>query len=441
MAGRQTPPTVLVPVKQNYIAFDQLPNELITEIFLSGLGRDIRDKYWHDDRRFLVALLSVCTLWRELARSTPGLWTRITWEYTHPAQSPSAFDGRLLAISSYLERSGQASLSIRLHIYWEDVGDRARIWNTILPHLARCRSLWLKTRADGPLNLFFPLPGRLERLTSLDVNVVGAIHHAPLLEEQNVAPLKKLAIHHTISPFPGSMAHFRTDHLEHVQLHVGTISIAVAMKFLALCPATVKLNLSFNGMAVPNPDEIPVITLPNLKILSIMNLETYRFRKIVSAPNITELTITTGVWPIAALWTEPGSNVVSASLQTLKVLSLGSMPIMPPVDSLIDILSSNPSITSLHLHRWLGTPLILETLASSTNQWSGSPLLPDLRSLHLVSSWPTGDEDQANVQLSPLTSSLLRSRPRLQIFTNTKSVQEDIRDRLIGEFGGRLQLF
>ncbi|KDQ62867.1 hypothetical protein JAAARDRAFT_358342 [Jaapia argillacea MUCL 33604] len=113
-----------------------LPPEILSRIFFHCY-----DKYVSLDRT-LLHLLLVCKHWRNVALSTPLLWSSIGVE---PSHSLSFREVRRLksALRTFLQRSGTTSISLHLDIgsFWS----ASDLLTDILPHLHRCKFIDLNS--------------------------------------------------------------------------------------------------------------------------------------------------------------------------------------------------------------------------------------------------------------------------------------------------------
>ncbi|KAJ6620742.1 hypothetical protein B0H10DRAFT_1791338, partial [Mycena sp. CBHHK59/15] len=87
----------------------RLPTEIMAEIFTFTLNPvSVHDvEFWDDGRSFVLRLCKICRNWRQIAISTPALWTVL---YLHLPGSQSSFDW----VSLWLDRS--RSLPIYLQV-------------------------------------------------------------------------------------------------------------------------------------------------------------------------------------------------------------------------------------------------------------------------------------------------------------------------------------
>lgn len=404
------------------VILHKLPTEIISEIFLIGyrsLNMDVEEDI------YLATLTSVCRLWRGVAHSTAFLWTHIVWNYEPLARSPQSMNARILRLSAYVKRSNTVLFTLRLDVARETERVCLRIWKRIVPHLERCQSLWLRVLGNKHLHHFVPLPGRLERLTSVDMRVISGKHEIPLFDQMNASQLSELLIHPTLSMTPGSMAHIRTDGLVRVHLQAHAGSLRIALDFLILCHALTELDLNIKAIVFPN-DLKPVI-LPRLKTLRVTDIERFEFRDYIIAQNLEELTVDRGDWLGGRVMERPG--FISYSLRALTVKNLG----WNALGDFLTIGRSNPTIITLNINQWFRASSIVEALIVSATQPSEYPLFPRLQSLTLDSCF-------SDAVMGGFYARLLTSCPGVSFVVDSFSVQADSVQHLIRQFGERFRV-
>ncbi|KAJ7113105.1 hypothetical protein C8R44DRAFT_797192 [Mycena epipterygia] len=122
-----------------------LPNELVSEIFFQSLSSDTPSDRSPSGPRSPLFLGHICRKWREIALSTPSLWTTIELRLDDAA----THERQLRLLELWLSRSGDCPLFISLFniVPALPIGiTRASVHefvDAVVPHFRRCRSLQL----------------------------------------------------------------------------------------------------------------------------------------------------------------------------------------------------------------------------------------------------------------------------------------------------------
>ncbi|KAE9408330.1 hypothetical protein BT96DRAFT_808148 [Gymnopus androsaceus JB14] len=111
----------------------RFPNEIMARIFEYTCDKNLLQEFpWHDEAddqstpptklsspviTYLptMAISAVCSRWRQLAMSYPGLWSNLRVEICM-SSNQSDIDGFIATLDRYLEVSGNAPLSLELNI-------------------------------------------------------------------------------------------------------------------------------------------------------------------------------------------------------------------------------------------------------------------------------------------------------------------------------------
>ncbi|KAJ7644345.1 hypothetical protein FB45DRAFT_824472 [Roridomyces roridus] len=119
----------------------RLPVEIMSEIFLFTLEvtnvNDNQNDFWNDSRNGTLLLGGICKTWRQIALSTPALWSVLSVTL-HDAKHP------LVWVPTWLERS--RSFPVHLQVFW---GDKTPlevldpIVSTFAAHLHHTAGLWV----------------------------------------------------------------------------------------------------------------------------------------------------------------------------------------------------------------------------------------------------------------------------------------------------------
>ncbi|KAJ7176130.1 hypothetical protein C8R43DRAFT_554763 [Mycena crocata] len=112
-----------------------LPNEIVSEIFLQSLGpANMRLKSGEPP----LVLGHICQTWRDIAVSTPTLWTQIALMPT-----PRTVDRQLALLEILLTRSRDCPLSLSIIYAGEIQYSMPKFVEAILPHTGRCEEMLL----------------------------------------------------------------------------------------------------------------------------------------------------------------------------------------------------------------------------------------------------------------------------------------------------------
>ena len=382
----------------------RLPYELLTEILL--IGRDNSERV----ERFLLAITSTCSIWRSAALITPSLWAVIR----RPNFKKIEYEVEYL--ETVLERSMDSSLDIELGRDPQVPRFPAKIVKTIYPHLARCRRLCLLLTET--ISEIFPLPGPLERLTTLIIidPGLGFWFSRPMIPDITFAQTPRLRD----LAFRGFFSALRNLHcgsLTAIRLSVDPKSSA--LDFISRCPLAEHVAVSNVRYAPINRE--PVI-LNCLKWLAIRSDPSMSFRHFVKAPKVQELYLE-GMHPydIDELTRSIPPDVLLPPFQNLMTLSLADMELRCP--GLYDTVVSHPRIEHLLLNSCYNTLVIPALLLLGDTgdktyyyQLEGmnvpdhhNPLLPHLQRLVLRGA------HSSNKLLGRYLTALLESRPTLEL--------------------------
>ncbi|KAJ7626980.1 hypothetical protein FB45DRAFT_920432 [Roridomyces roridus] len=152
----------------------ELPDEITSEIFVRYVGEAPNEVFlpYSDDYPppipSPVVLASVCSLWRNVALSTPSLWT---YFYHCPSQRPSPRPIMHLidAMEKWLSRTGQ--LPLHLHIELPEAGTPER--EQMLDLISRHSSHWGVLDLASTIPIIFPpsIEGPLRCLTRFSLRI------------------------------------------------------------------------------------------------------------------------------------------------------------------------------------------------------------------------------------------------------------------------------
>ncbi|CAA7270708.1 unnamed protein product [Cyclocybe aegerita] len=115
-----------------------------------------------------LLLGTVCKRWRDIAWSTPRLWTRLNLYL-----DPSIVDWQTLMTQEWLARSGSLPLSIRLHSRGErDLSSSADLFRPLMYLLSRQSARWRDLKVALPHSLVALLRGDLHGVSALQTILI-----------------------------------------------------------------------------------------------------------------------------------------------------------------------------------------------------------------------------------------------------------------------------
>ncbi|THU89859.1 hypothetical protein K435DRAFT_864878 [Dendrothele bispora CBS 962.96] len=146
------------------------------------LGRILQDACIDADFTAVLGFSQVSHLWRDVASSTPVIWSSLLMSFTSDEGVPPHHE---VMVSTWLTKSGNLDIHITLHGLTTDIG----IITPILPFAPRIASLNLQTPLSSllslsalPENLFFP------RLRAFNSVTWGHFYDSNLIDEEVEVP-------------------------------------------------------------------------------------------------------------------------------------------------------------------------------------------------------------------------------------------------------------
>jgi len=349
------------------LTLSNLPSELISGAFRAGLVPHKRAKLYPPDDsaniRFLTTISAVCSLWRDIALSTQDLWTTIAYE-CHANSGD-----RTECLEAFLARSRNASIFLHVTFHRDSAVHVQRIHSILEPHLWRCRSFAiLSNHKDISFQrVFFPLPGRLERLEEFAMLEVGGGDAGPttLFVENGAPSLCRLTIHSTLTRgVPFTTDHIPTNTLTHLDLTISEVMHGQTLQFLRQCAAIVWLRFNVRTF-VQLPFAFEPIQFPSLKTLSVQDNLTLGFRSLFSTPNLMVLHLHNPlrVFPVSPNLPSLPIETVECTLQNLRQLHLH--------------FSAFSSVKKLTIRRCFNILNLPKCLAGFPEDNSGDPYPPE----------------------------------------------------------------
>jgi hypothetical protein len=267
----------------------KLPPEVASYIFLLSMGE--RDTFYISCRKtglptpFLLG--AVCSGWRQLARSTPALWARLT--FTLPLPNSKIMEALPYLVSDWLERSGDLPLTLKVFLSTysnpsPDIG-HASVIDVLNQHSRR----WCDVEFNLPPDYIGRLCGSSppEKLRELSIFLGnGNTHNLPLTFRLNARPGPTKF---TIWGFLLKGVDVAWDNLAHLYLNHttldGVLQVIQDAPLLEIC------SLSF--ISSPIDDfRIPEIIIPHpyLRTLQVSSIdETDVFQKLIKSLELPSL--------------------------------------------------------------------------------------------------------------------------------------------------------
>ena len=154
----------------------RFPPEISSHIFFLSMDTPTYDALVKLPMAFVLG--SVCRGWRLLARSTPELWSKVSFRLAKLPRKPEGLS-QLQAVSDWLKLSGDVPLT--LHIWGADYvlqeGYASPVINILNEHSGRWHKLLLYIPAPFIRRLCGTSPPR----NLCDLHVIGHHHHVPAI--------------------------------------------------------------------------------------------------------------------------------------------------------------------------------------------------------------------------------------------------------------------
>lgn len=357
----------------------RLPFEMLSEIFVLYLPED-RLLSTLGLKRTVMRPGSICKRWREIALSTPRLWSSIGLNLSRTAE------GHVELARKWLLRSGNVPLSIRLHGHsFLCVDDTLPcvIVDMLIRHVER----WEVVDFDLPLSLLrqiLPARNRLTSLRNLSIRVPSIVIMPPMPMDlfESASRMTKLAISHDV------ILAFAFPWTQLTSLTVSTsISLEQCYDILNRTPNLVECHfVEIFGRRIDPPRA--TIHLANLRKLDITKAhkEPGTLFDYLSLPALRNFSYYDSahepIWPHSQFLSLLSRS--SCPLEKL-VLVLRHAPLGDC--DLIECLRRTPSL--MHLELGYGTHITNRALEQLTLPWSmpqADFLLPNLETLHFAAS-------------------------------------------------------
>lgn len=231
----------------------QLPAELLSEIFLFTFNP------FNGARRDVLRLSHVCAFWRQVAHTTPQLWTTLRLDVRHDRTVQA---NSMACIQAWLARSSPLTVSIRLHCRITGVDI---FLSTMAPSMNRWETFELVTNDISGLGRISPEP--TEMLTTLSLQTT----QSTALTIYTFAKASRLR-EVTLDVFDLSQIVLPWSQLTHLDVSTKSADscLQVLLKCANLVSATFSTTLWEENVAVPLR---PPTVLPHLITLKLNFME------------------------------------------------------------------------------------------------------------------------------------------------------------------------
>ncbi|KIM47380.1 hypothetical protein M413DRAFT_22061 [Hebeloma cylindrosporum] len=361
----------------------KLPPEIASHIFVLSM----------DNLKTPYRFGAVCSGWRQLARTTPQLWSRLAFSLPRRMNS-TLIETLPHLVVDWLERSGGLPLSLQVSYYPSDLaGFPQRVLLSIIDALKQHSARWHDVLFNIPivcLQHFCPIspPKNLQKFSifnTADADA-AATHFEPPRFSMNAGP-GPMAF--TMDAIPLKAFDVAWDRL--VELVVRNTSLDGVLQVIRGAPLLEKCSLVSLSPSTVDVSEM-IIHHPHLRKLDLFRLQTDVFTKIINSLELPSLKS----WSFDSLEENDIAETATSFLKRfgscLTTLEL-CQDKAPPVTDLTPLFQATPHLQSLNL---VGEGLslvmddILERLSASpshsTSQTGGNTgFLSKLQSLEFIS--------------------------------------------------------
>ncbi|KAF7314846.1 F-box domain-containing protein [Mycena kentingensis (nom. inval.)] len=250
-----------------------LPPELVAEIFLLCIPL-----YPNCPPLFGIhsplKLTQICKLWREIAHTTPRLWTSIA--LLNPDFDRYPLDRQLTTARSWLNRTRRLPLSVVFDNAWDlSAEERQRALAVLLEHRAKWEHAVLRVEDTATLETIAiadaPLLQELEVHAKPDADAQIRWPFLPPHSAATAPKLRSLLLHNVDVPFEPTVG---WDWSRLTRVHLPNTSVAVIASLLRQAPNIVDCHVVVARDDLPESGRLDV----NLEPLVLPHLETFIIR-------------------------------------------------------------------------------------------------------------------------------------------------------------------
>ena len=363
-----------------------IPPEILSYIFVLCLSHRPPNEIKRSTLKRSLLLARVNQFWRQVALSTPQLWSTIFLDSKSLGgaqerhEAPEASSSTLCMPKVCLERSGACPLSITIFSQEFNMD----ILDFIIPLSDRWRRMSLNTNI-AMLQSLFRIQGKLHRLEHLEIRNAQWTEGPPpaigVLSVFSEAPrLKHVMVSNTFQPT------FETIPLQQLTTWDSPIGVSDFPLIFKLTPNLQECFLQplrmLNGTLIPENETAFSHNLTSLHISTgtITNLSVH-LQHLPRFPCLRQLFL---YYDKRVLINSPETTLVPFFAKSGGQLEYLMFGISVALDVISQCLSHTPMLTSLHIHR-VASDLVLNYLTLQEGYGSGSVgwLVPKLETLRL----------------------------------------------------------
>ncbi|KAF8953528.1 hypothetical protein BDZ97DRAFT_596665 [Flammula alnicola] len=407
----------------------RLPPEISSYIFQLCISREPSI----DARYSQVALSSVCQKWRQIAHTTPQLWTTIFLSVSRHSDL-SVADWT----QEWIDRSGQLPLSIGL--FAKSESKYYTVYRYVIAVINQCSSRWRDLTYQGPASSLSDLVGDSQGASQLQTLKLHV--HGSSAGQFKLGDFKPMPTTLEIRGLDLKSVVIEWNNITHMQAR--RISADDCWELFRIAPRMThcRLELVLNIKAQdPFPRPHTPILHPTLQVLEMSLVTSCSFDLFLNNVSLPSLKSYTSDVGSGYLETESLISLFlrsSCSLQTLTLLDLGLEPL--DVADLVDLSRATPDLRHLDLKssyrsgadvterifRCFSNAFTITSTDSETNQ----ALFPRLQSMTFKGAMPLDWKLVPDIFGSPSDVCNLRRRP-LRSFTLSPVKAQPIDDFII----------
>ena len=360
----------------------QLPPDVTSTIFEFCLPEFTRKvlSYTKEELSVPLSLGAICSYWRDIAWSTPSLWTSLVIRI--PGKQDSHMATAIVA-QEWLARTGQLPLSIRIfsESYNKTIPALADI---ISQYSARCSVLDLHI-PDHYYESFHATDNHAPILKSIRFHCSARTLGEKKMNFQLTCPRLERAI---LSSFPMDETNIHWDNLTHLNLQ--SMSIFDSLLILRKTPRLVFCKVSVLGSSYgARTIGAPVLTSMKSLQLLISSAFSRDFLNNIIAPHLEELSLSIPWYPLLEVATSFLRRSTCSLLSFSVFFSCGPLRIPSHFDEGFNsLLHSMPSLNSLSIQLIHDNPrdlfqLVANVVSSQSTSFQQG-LLPNLKTLEFT---------------------------------------------------------